>query len=484
MTPNDKTSSPPRGRQRTKGRRARRPGQVVAVVGILGAAPLASLWVVGHSLATRTEGRNAEPVSYLVTPVLNVRRAATTLVGDIAARNLRVELASIVDRLPANGCIRVDAGGRVVLAKSADKALVPASTMKIATAAVTLDILPADTRFVTRIVGTVDNGIVGGDLTLVGGGDPLLVSREYLPTEKYPTTDPTYLDDLADKVKTAGVTAVSGSVVGDESYLDDDRYIDDWSSGIRGTEGGPLGALMVNDGVVVGNPIKPDNPAVAAAAEFTRLLEARGIAVGGEPKEAKGTPTGATIAEIRSSSLDKIVAEMLTNSDNNTAEILVRHLGLAKSLRPTTAAGLDVISQALNTWGIDGVVVKDGSGLSRGNRITCAALVELLEREPVGGRLKSGLAVAARTGTLRDVFDGTPVAGKLLGKTGTLLNVKALAGVLPVDSKDEVLFALLLNGAGWADQGNYRPLWEQLSTALATYPKAPTRSQVAVLGAG
>lgn len=484
MTPNNDTASPPRGRPRTQRRRARRPGQVVAIVGILGAAPLASLWFVGHSLATRTEGRSAEPVSYLVTPVLNVRRAATTLVGDIAARNLRVELASIVDRLPSNGCVRVDAGGRVVMAKSAEKALVPASTMKIATAAVTLDILPTDTRFVTRVVGTVDNGIVGGDLTLVGGGDPLLVSREYLPTEKYPTTDPTYLDDLADKVKAAGVTAVSGSVVGDESYLDDDRYLDDWSSGIRGTEGGPLGALMVNDGVVVGNPIKPDNPAVAAAAEFTRLLEARGIAVGGEPKEAKGTPTGTTIAEIRSSSLDKIVAEMLTNSDNNTAEILVRHLGLAKSLQPTTAAGLAVISQALTTWDIDGVVIKDGSGLSRGNRITCAALVELLEREPVGGPLKSGLAVAARTGTLRDVFDGTPVAGKLLGKTGTLLNVKALAGVLPVDNKDEVLFALLLNGAGWADQGNYRPLWEQLSTALATYPKAPTRGQVAVLGAG
>ena len=467
-----------------RARRARRPGVVVAIVGLIGSAPMATLWFVGHSLATRTEGRSAEPVSYLVTPVLNVRRAASTLVGDIATRNLRSELTSIVDRMPSNACIRVDAGGRVVLSKSADKALVPASTMKIATAAVALDVLPADTRFVTRVVGTVDNGIVDGDLTLVGGGDPLLVSREYLPTEKYPTTDPTYLDDLADKVKNAGVTAISGSVVGDESYLDDDRYIDDWSSGIRGTEGGPLGALMVNDGVVVGNPIKPDNPAAAAAAEFTRLLQARGIAVAGEPKEAKGTPTETSIAEIRSSPLDRIVAEMLTNSDNNTAEILVRHIGLTKSLQPTTQAGLAVIDQSLSTWGIDGVVVKDGSGLSRGNRLTCAALVELLEREPVDGKLKSGLAVAARTGTLRDVFEGTPVAGKLLGKTGTLLNVKTLAGVLPVDGKDEALFALLLNGAGWADQGNYRPLWEQLGAALTTYPRAPTPNQVAVLGAG
>ncbi|MFM2114661.1 MAG: hypothetical protein RI908_402, partial [Actinomycetota bacterium] len=53
-------------------RRARRPGVVVAIVGAIGAAPLAVAWYAGHSLATRTEGRSAEPISYLITPVLNV----------------------------------------------------------------------------------------------------------------------------------------------------------------------------------------------------------------------------------------------------------------------------------------------------------------------------------------------------------------------------------------------------------------------------
>jgi len=465
-------------------RRARRPGRVVAILGFVGAVPLASLWYVGHSLATRTEGRSAEPVANVLTPVLSVRRAAGTLAADVAVRNLRGELSAVTDRIPGSGCLRVDAGGRVVVSKSADKELTPASNMKIATAAVALEVLPPTTRFVTKVVGNVKDGVVEGDVVLVGGGDPLLVSREYLPTEKNPTTSPTYIDDLADAVKAAGVTTINGSVVGDESYLDDDRYIDDWSSGIRGTEGGPLGALMVNDGVVIGEPLKPDNPAIAAAAEFTRLLRAKGIAVNGDPREAKGPPTGETIAEISSAEVSSVVAEMLTNSDNNTAEILVRHIGLARSLQPTTAAGLAVIDASLKEWGIDGVESVDGSGLSRGNRMTCSSLIELLERAPIGGALKKGLAVAGSTGTLRDVFKETKVAGKLLGKTGTLLNVKTLGGVLPVSDTDEVVMALFLNGAGWADRGNYRPLWEGLARAVATYPTGPSPEQVAVLGAG
>ena len=465
-------------------RRARRPGLVVAVIGAVGAAPLVALWYGGHTLATRTDGRTAKPVSNIVTPVMSVRRAADTLAADIATRNLRNELSAIPGKLPSSGCIRVDAGGRIVVTKSSDKELIPASNQKIATAAVALEVLPADTRFTTRVFGTVDNGVVTGDITLVGGGDPLLVSREFLANERYPTTSPTLLDDLADKVRAAGVSSVTGSVVGDESYLDDDRYLDDWSSGIRGTEAGPLGALMVNDGVVVGNPLKPDNPAVAAAEEFTRLLRARGISVAGDAREAKTTPTGAMIAEISSASVSSVVGEMLTNSDNNTAELLVRHIGLSRSLQPTTAAGLAVIRELLGQWGIEGVTVKDGSGLSRGNRMTCAALVALLDRSPIGGGLKKGLAVAGRTGTLKDVFNDSPVAGRLLGKTGTLLNIKTLGGVLPVDSNDEVTFALFLNGAGWADQGNYRPLWEALARAVSTYPTGPSAAQVGVLGGG
>ena len=468
-------------------RRATHPLRVLLIVGMVGAAPLAVGWYFGHNLATRTEGRSANPVTILNTPLMSVRRAPSTLVADIASRKLRVELDAVAARVPDADCLRADAGGRVVIAKSSSKPLVPASNAKIATAAVALDVLPAETVFTTRVVGELTDGTVTGDLALVGGGDPLLVSKEYLATEKYPTTSPTFLDDLADAVKNAGVRAVTGSVVGDESLLDDARYVSEWAASIRGTEAGPLGALMVNDGVVVGESIKPDNPAVAAAREFTRLLVARGITIGGDAREAKN-PVVVTdktlVASIDSAPVGKVVAEMLTNSDNNTAEILLRQIGLARSLQPTTAGGLAVVASTLESWGIDNVTLKDGSGLSRGNRMTCASLVELLERAPRKGALRDGLAVGGRSGTLSEVFTDPSIAGRLVGKTGTLLNVKTLGAILPVGDNDDVVMALFLNGAGWADQGNYRPLWEAMAKAAATYPQAPAVAQVSVVGIG
>jgi D-alanyl-D-alanine carboxypeptidase/D-alanyl-D-alanine-endopeptidase (penicillin-binding protein 4) len=465
-----------------KKRRTRRPGRVVAIVAIVGAAPLASLWFVGHSLATRTKGRVAPASSAVSTPVLSVRRAAATLVTDVTIRNLRNELSGLVSKLPDASCLRVDANGSTAVARQSDKSLIPASNTKILTAAVVLDAFAPDTRFITKAVGEVVNGTIAGDLVLVGGGDPLLVTKDFLPSEKYPTTTPTYLDDLADRIKAAGITSIGGSVVGDESFLDDTRYNADWSSGVRAAEAGPLGALMVNDGVVVGDPLKPDNPAVGAAREFTRLLRARGITVSGEARSGSAGPTTSEIARIESAVIDKVVAEMLTNSDNNTAEILVRQLGLAKSLQPTTSAGLKVIVETLKKWGIEGLKLRDGSGLSRNNRISCNAIVAVLDRQPVNGNLVEGLSIAAKTGTLADAFKGSAVAGKLHGKTGTLLNVKTLSGVLPIGTNGGVTFALFLNGAGWADQGNYRPLWDALGTAIATYPQGPTKSQVGVIG--
>ncbi len=462
-------------------RRSRRPLRAVALVGLLGSLPLGALWYVGHSLATRTQGHGARPVSVTQTPVLSVRRAASTLVADSTIRNLRNELSGLVAKLPKTACLRVDAGGFSAVRSNADQSLIPASNTKILTAAVALDTLPPTLRFKTRVIGSVSDGMVNGDLYLVGGGDPLLVTRDFLSTEKYPTTSPTYLDSLADSLKAKGITSVSGSIVGDESYLDDTRYNQDWSSGIRATEAGPLGALMVNDGAVLGDPMKPDNPAVAAAREFTRLLVARGITVSGQPRAgvAGGNETN-EIASIESATIGKVVGEMLTNSDNNTAEILVRHIGLAKSLQPTTSAGLKVIGDTLKSWGLTDVKLHDGSGLSRNNRIPCDAIVSVLDRQPINGDLVAGLSVAARTGTLADAFKETSVAGKLRGKTGTLLNVKTLGGVLPVSANDAVTFALFLNGAGWADQGNYRPLWDALANAIATYPKGPDRASVAV----
>lgn len=79
------------------------------------------------------------------------------------------------------------------------------------------------------------------------------------------------------------------------------------------------------------------------------------------------------IAKIDSLPLSDIVAEMLTNSDNNTAELLVKELGFATTGVGSRQAGLEVMKAKLVEWGIplDALTFVDGSGLDRGNRLTC-----------------------------------------------------------------------------------------------------------------
>ena len=122
-----------------------------------------------------------------------------------------------------------------------------------------------------------------GDLYLVGGGDPLL-SSDWYPTsnmERYPVMSPTRLEALADELVSAGVTSITGDVVGDASRYDDEYFAPTWGAGVAGLEAGPYDALMANDSRVLFEPLKSNDPAHGAAQEFVRMLDERGIAVGG-----------------------------------------------------------------------------------------------------------------------------------------------------------------------------------------------------------
>ena len=452
-------------------RRSRRPGLVLGVVGVLGALPFITLWLGGNSLAQRTAGNDLVSIQGVNTPVLSARRIAQNIVDEISRDALSDDLSNVAAKIPAKACLKVSRGNTAIFDKRSDLLLIPGSNQKIVTAAAAASLLPESTVFTTRVFGNIDGSKIAGNLLLVGGGDPLLTTSDYAKMEKFPTLKPTSLETLAQRVFEAGVRTVEGSVVGSDDLLSDSRYVESWGSGVRGVEGGPLGALMVNDGVVVTNPIKPDDPSLAAATEFTRVLRNIGIAVTGEPtsngKVVEGT---SEIAKIDSAPLIDVIAEMLTNSDNNTAEILLRHIGFAHNGQGTTESGLEATSALLKSWGFTNFTLKDGSGLSRDNRLTCSLLVALLTRSELASVFSHGLATAGTTGTLSDTFTKSPVAGLLRAKTGTLLNVKTLSGFLPQKTGLPLHFALMLNGAAIADQGNYRPLWDALGLSLSEYP--------------
>jgi serine-type D-Ala-D-Ala carboxypeptidase/endopeptidase (penicillin-binding protein 4) len=434
------------------------------------------------------------PEPALRTPLLSFRRAPGVLSRDVNLAPFAASVAEFAASLDAPSCVEVAVDGAPAGSVRADVPLIPASNQKLLVGSAALEVLGSDYRFTTEVrAGAAPvGGVLAGDLYLVGGGDPLLTSSTYpVRNDPNPVTTPTSLDALADAVAGSGITQIQGGVVGDASRYDDEFFAPSWVNDVRGIEAGPYDALMVNDSRVTGDPQRATNPALAAATELTQLLAARNIAVGAGPS-AGSAPTEATVlGSVESAPMTDIVTEMLSTSDNNTAELLLKELGVVKDGAGTREAGIGVVTQTLTGWGLPmtGVVMADGSGLSNDDRVTCQLFVGLLARHGPTDPLGAALPVAGQTGTLAGIFDDSPLAGKMRAKTGTLGNapynadppaVKSLSGYVPLDGGGAVEFSLLLNAPGTlTDQQVYRPIWDRFAAVLATYPSGATTAQLA-----
>lgn len=463
---------------------------VLASVAITVGMGLAVLWQWAAANTTfdpqPTIAAAADPTVNLTTPVLSLRRAPGVLSRRLNVDEFAGELQPLLDATDATSCSAVAVDGQIVAAENPSLPVIPASNLKLAVAAVALDVLGANYTFATAAVGELgSDGVVAGDLGIIGGGDPVL-STDWWPTAQvnagHQPINVTRLEDLADQLVAAGLTRVAGRVVGDGSRYDDEFFGPSWDPSLKVAEGGPYDALLVNDGWTTQSigGVAAD-PALGAAQLFTQLLRERGVPV------SQGAAAGIAaftdeIAAVQSRPLSAIIEEMLLTSDNNTAEMLVKEIGLLDSGVGSTAAGLQAITNRMLGWGVplDGVVLIDGSGLARDSRLTCATLVALLAHGSVDDALGKGLPVAATSGTLTDVFVGSLVAGNLRAKTGTLSGVKALAGYLPVVGGSTIQFAVVLNTPGVDEGTAYLSIWEdRLAPALVTYPSAATVAELA-----
>ena len=366
------------------------------------------------------------------------------------------------------GCLTVTAGDRVLYEANPDGPVVPASVTKLLTAVAALDGLGGDTRLrtVVRASAAPANGVVPGDLWLVGGGDPVLGTTAWVAGSDPQPPLVTSLDALADRVIAAGVRRVEGRIVGDDSRYDADRYVDSWPARlIVDGEAGPLSALAVNDGFGVwGHPGVPfTDPPRDAAVLFANLLRARGVEISGPPASGVAPP-GVVLAAIDSPTVGELVGAMLRDSDNGTAELLVKELGLRQSGQGSTTAGVRAVDELLRAAGlpVEGSAIADGSGLSDAARLTCRLVSALLAART--GDLQPRLAVAGRNGTLAKRFSTGPVAGRLRAKTGSLDGVAALAGYADNADGSALSFAYVINGLAHGSSG--RSLQDNLARAL------------------
>ena len=459
-------------------RQSANPLRTISIVAVVGLLLFGGLYLTLSRTASRVTHRLDRVVT--VTPrvsLLSARRAPNTLSVVTRTGKVSRSFANIASGFPAQSCVAIEWMGTRLGSLNPTQAMIPASATKVITAAVALEILKPEFTYTTKVLGALDATGTTANLFLVGGGDPLLVRNEYVASEKYPTTSGTSLEKLADSLVAAGLRRVTGSVVGVDSRYDDKRFVDIWPQDFHFTEAGPLGALIVDDGVVLGQATKPDDPAVAAATEFQNLLNARGVLFGALPRRDAMPSNTSEIASIQSAPLTSIIQEMMVNSDNNTAELLLKEIGFASSTTGSTEAGLAAVKEQLAKWNLDkNIQLFDGSGLASNGRIPCDAFMSILNT--FSTILPNLMATAGETGTIRDTFNGTAVAGKLRGKTGTLNGVKALVGYLPVTNSGPVTFSILMNKAGIDNQGSYRPIWYSLADVLNRASASPSMEQL------
>ncbi len=464
------------------------------------ASPTSASSTSAPSTATSTSGagRTGATAPALTTSLLSPRRLPVWLAQTAADERLTSTLATALSRsavgsVASSSCLLVTQHGRVLASKTPDAELIPASNMKILTATAALDRLGVDFRYTTPVMASsapVD-GVIDGDLYLVGSGDPLLRTPAYVDDQPFPEPVYTSLTQLAAQVRATGITRIDGSVVGDESRYDTQRAVPTWKPDYT-TEGdvGPLSALEVNDGsVLVGDRyVASAQPAVSAAAQFEQLLVADGVKVVGAPLAAVTPPTAVPVTSISSPPLSEIIDTILRVSDDTGAELLTKELGARFGGAGSTTAGVAVIRADLAVDGlpVSQLLALDGSGLDRDDRVTCQLLLDALAHQGTNSVIAAGLPVAGVSGTLSDRLGGPTTQGRIEAKTGTLDNVSSLSGfVLPPagpafpSSKTggPLVFSLVLNGV--ADDTVGVDIGDQVATDLAAYPGVPSPAALA-----
>ncbi|MGL5810434.1 MAG: D-alanyl-D-alanine carboxypeptidase/D-alanyl-D-alanine endopeptidase [Nocardioides sp.] len=374
-------------------------------------------------------------------------------------------------------------GTGTVFGSGAESSFIPASTMKLLTAAAALEVLGPEHTFGTRVARQPDRGTEpkSADIVLVGGGDPFLASRP--AGGRYPRGADlrTLAGRAAEALRADGVRRVR--IGYDSSLFSGPPGASSWPADYLADEVvAPITALWADEGRPASGFGRTSDPAAAAALVFRDALARAGIAARGAPRVAKVEPAATDLAEVTSAPLAQIVERVLEVSDNEAAEVLAHHVGIAETGRGSFSGGATGVAAALTRLGIplDGAKIYDGSGLSRANRLRAGTLIAVLRAaaDPERPELRavlSGLPVAGFSGSLAYRFSDGPPAGRgqVRAKTGTLTGVHALAGTVLDESGNLYLMVLAADRVRRNKSLAARLALDRAAAALASCSCAP-----------
>jgi D-alanyl-D-alanine carboxypeptidase/D-alanyl-D-alanine-endopeptidase (penicillin-binding protein 4) len=325
--------------------------------------------------------------------------------------------------------------GDTLFAHNPQLALRPASNEKLATTYAVLTALGPSFRIDTDVLGDgqQSGATWQGNLVLKGYGDPALSFAQ--------------LNSLARQVAAAGITHVSGRILGDESWFDARRTGLGWKPSFYLHESPALSALIVNRGWT--GRYETKLPALMAAQVFRRDLHHAGVAVHGGAAIGLAPEQAVQLGEVESAPVAGLVRHMDVYSDNFYAEMLLKEVGAVQGSGGSSAAGIAVERRLLGGAGVPlaGVRMVDGSGLSLLDRWTPDGLATLLrtmwQDTDLHPYLVPALPIAGETGTLEHRMRTPPARGLVRAKTGTTDNSSSLSGFVG----DRYSFSILENGS-------------------------------------
>ena len=416
--------------------------------------------------------------------------------------------------------------------------LVPASVAKLVSVATAAEAVGWDYRYETtlRATGPIVDGVVAGDLLIVGSGDPSIGGRAGADVAGW-----------VDALKAAGIRRIDGRVIGDDDSVEEPRPQLAWAWDDLGyTTGAIFGALNLGENrmtvtvtpgpaagasaalnvepfaaarplanrIVTGPPgsaqllwpeqrpgepfltvagsipagatparmnVAVGNPTLWFASVLRNRLQQQGIEVTGDAwdiDDVRPPPIRAAATVVftyRSPPLSEIVQPMIKESINLYAEAVMR-LNAAPGSLPTNDAALEGFRKRLESWGVaaEGQQIVDGSGLSRRDVLSAEALVAVLQRahDPtLRSPFMTALPVAGVDGSLATRMRDTAAAGNVRAKTGTMSNIRSLAGYATTRDGERLAFVAMVNNFEGSGAAANQAL-DTLAIALASFSRS------------
>lgn len=190
-------------------------------------------------------------------------------------------------------------------------------------------------------------------------------------------------------------------------------------------------------------------PNGAYLAALRRALADRGITVVGGGHASTAAAETVLVTQ-RSMTLRSVLPLFLKPSQNQLGELLFRTLALEKTGVGSADSARVVYERQLKAWGAadDGRMVRDGSGLSRRDKVSPETLVRVLDamrRSPDFALFYASLPIAGVDGTIKRRMRGTSAAGNVHAKTGTLTGARSLSGYVTTADGQLLIFSALCN---------------------------------------